>query len=198
MSLKLFSNQYINSNLAIITFLLILISVSANADWSANTGGGVSMGEPQDIVVTLKSNPLKNPEAACLAVTFARMSKMGGANVTLFPTLDGVVLGDKNVVSGKRLRHFKCSITSNMDNVEPELSDGYISLEDNLMMFLDGEPIDNYDMLICTLCWIERYGDKPPDYGMLPPECEEQNPPSPFDCIAIMKMTLDADKVFDF
>lgn len=187
MNMKLFSNLYTNFNIAIITALCVLLSMTANADWIVGTGGGVSMGLPQDIVVTLKTNPRKNPEAACLAVTFARMSQMGGANVTLFPTLDGVALGNKKVVAGKRHRHFKCSVPTTM---EP---DGEISLKDNLNAFLAGNS-DN--MVICSLCWVERYGDKPPDYGILPPECT--SPGIPFECMAIMKMTLDADKVFDF
>jgi len=87
------------------TFTLILGFVAVglfqpvNADWSVYSGGGVSMGDAQDIVVTLKSNPMSNPEMACLAVTFAR-SLSGGANVTLFVTLDGVSLADDSVVRG--------------------------------------------------------------------------------------------------
>ena len=50
--------------------------MSANADWYNDSTAGLSMGLPQDIVITLNTNPRTNPQAACLAVTFARMSKM--------------------------------------------------------------------------------------------------------------------------
>ena len=131
-------------------------------------------------------------------------------NVTLFPTLEGVPLGDKKVVSSQRHRNFKCSVPAMMDSNDG-LVDGKISLEENLNMFLYGQPDTaglsdadilngNNNMVICPLCWIELYGEQPPDYGYLPPECEFDetgtilNP----ECMAVMKMSLDADKVFDF
>ena len=174
------------------TFTLILGFVAVglfqpvNADWSFNSGGGVSMGDAQDIVVTLKSNPMSNPEMACLAVTFAR-SLSGGANVTLFVTLDGVSLADDSVV---RSRRFKC-----------DTPDGEISLKENLEAFLADQafPADEVfpdendnNMVVCPLCWISRYGDELPDYGVLPGS-EDGTPRE-----AIGKMMLDADKILDF
>ena len=110
------------------------------------------------------------PEAACLSVILARTLKAGDptANVTLFPTLDGVALGDSKVVSSRR---FRCNTPG-----------GEISLEENLEAFLAGNP---NNMVICPLCWIERYGDQEPDYGVL-------------DSNAVGALLLNAEKVIDF
>jgi hypothetical protein len=149
----------------------------AAADWSPDD-------PPQDIVITLKSSPKWNPEAACLAVTLARvLIVQGKANVTLFPTLDGVALGDSRVVAKRRL---KCDTPFSPDP---------IPLEDNLEAFLSS---DAGDMVICPLCWTKRY-DKYPDYGFLPQPCEPgSNPPYPDGCDAVVQILMNADKVIDF
>ena len=160
------------------TFTLILgvaavgLFQPVNADWENDSGGGISAGDPQDIVISLKSNPMSNPEMACLAVTFAR-SLSGSANVTLFVTLDGVSLADDSVVSSKR---FKCDTPW-----------GEISLIENLEAFIAGNA---NNMVVCPICWKSRYGDELPDYGVLPGIT--------VDGTAIGKMVLDADKILDF
>jgi hypothetical protein len=151
-------------------------STTANADWYLDSMAGVSAGEPQDVVISLKVNPLTNPETACLSITLARALKGNGVtNVTLFPTLDGVTLGDAKVVDNKK---FRCSTPF----PEPQP----VSLADNLERFLDGN-MDN--MVVCPICWGERYGEEQlPDYGFLPP------PGNP----AVGKLLLDAEKIIDF
>jgi hypothetical protein len=149
--------------------ILAMTSLSSNADWSSNAPP-IQAGVAQDIVISLKLNPMSQPEAACLSVTLARSLRDGdqSANVTLFPTLDGVALGDSKVVSSRR---FKCNTPW-----------GEISLQENLEEFLSGNP---NNMVICPLCWTERYGDQLPDYGVL-------NPP------AVGALLLNAEKVIDF
>lgn len=171
----------------IVSFTLILGIVAVglfqpvNADWTVDTEipddheGGVSVGELQDIMISLKSNPMSNPETACLAVTFAN-SLSGSANVTLFVTLDGVTLADASVT---RSRRFKC-----------DTPNGQISLRENLETFIDG---NHNNMVVCPLCWMSRYGDEElPDYGVLPGSADG----TPRE--AIGKMVLDADKILDF
>jgi hypothetical protein len=51
-----------------------------------------------------------------------------------------------------------------------------------LEAFLNGNP---NNMVICPLCWEERYGDQLPDYGVL-------NPP------AVGALLLNAEKIIDF
>ena len=179
-----------NSFTLILGIVAIGLFQPVNADWYVDTEipddheGGVSRGELQDIVITLKSNPMSNPEMACLAVTFARsLSNTDlnptNANVTLFVTLDGVTLADASVT---RSRRFKCDFP---------LPDGQIieiSLKENLEAFIGGNA---NNMVVCPLCWISRYGDELPDYGVLP-GAEGIDPK------AIGKMMLDADKILDF
>jgi hypothetical protein len=162
------------------TFTLILGIVAVglfqpvNADWLIDSDGGISAGDAQDIVISLKSNPMSHPEMACLAVTFAR-SLSAAANVTLFVTLDGVSLADDSVVSSRR---FKCDTPW-----------GEISLIENLETFIAGN--DN-NLVVCPICWISRYGDELPDYGVLP------GTTIGVPTEAIGKMMLDADKILDF
>lgn len=163
----------------IIGIVAVGLFQTANADWLIDSDGGISAGEPQDIVISLKSNPMSNPEMACLAVTFAR-SLSGSANVTLFVTLDGVSLADDSVASSRR---FKC-----------ETPWGEVSLKENLEAFLTDNgslDINNNDLVVCPICWISRYGDELPDYGVLPGFEGIPN-------TAIGKMMLDADKILDF
>lgn len=167
---------------SIFTLILGIVAVglfqSTNADYSISIGG-VSEDDPQDILISLKSNPMSNPEAACLAVTFARMlSANVDTNVTLFVTLDGVSLADESVVSSRR---FKCDTPW-----------GEISLKENLEHFIDINDYDNpplpessKNMVVCPLCWKSRYGDELPNYGIL-------------SGAAIEPMMLNADKILDF
>jgi len=149
--------------------ILTMTSLSSNADWTSNAPP-IQAGIAQDVVISLKLNPMSNPEAACLSVTMARALKGGdpSANVTLFPTLDGVAMGDSKVVSSRR---FKCTTPW-----------GELSLQENLEAFLDG---DNNNMVVCPLCWKERYGNQLPDYGVLNND-------------AVGALLLNAEKVIDF
>ena len=64
--------------------VLAMTSLSSNADWTSNAPP-IQAGIAQDIVISLKLNPMSQPEAACLSVTMANALKDGGANVTLGP-----------------------------------------------------------------------------------------------------------------
>jgi hypothetical protein len=130
---------------------------SVHADWDVNFGG-LSASVPQDIVVSLATDPNHDPEAACLAVTFARsLSGNPNANITLFVTLDGVNLAREDYITRKRLKKYKCTT--------PDAMGGKISLVDHLAAYIDGN--DNR-MIVCPICWKERYEDELPDYGVLP------------------------------
>ena len=146
-----------------------MTSLTSNADWTSNAPP-IQAGVAQDIVISLKLNPMSDPEAACLSVTLARALKGGdpSANVTLFPTLDGVAMGDSKVVSSHR---FKCTTPW-----------GELSLQENLEAFMDGNP---NNMVVCPICWRERYGDQLPDYGVL-------------NSNAVGAVLLNAEKILDF
>jgi len=152
---------------------IVALPAAVFGDWRVDLGGN-SAGDPQDVVITLKVNPLTNPETACLAVTLARSLRgyPEGVvnNVTLFPTLDGVALGDAKIVGNPK---FKCTTPW-----------GELSLRENLDAFLGGND-DN--MVVCPICWRERY-DAPilPDYGVLG------------DRTSVGDTLLNADKILDF
>ena len=147
---------------------------SANADWNVDAGG-ISAADPQDVVISMKVNPRKNLEQACLAVTFARsLSANPNANVTLFVTLDGVSLAKEKVIKKRRL---KCTTPW-----------GEITLKESLQAFI-GEN-DNA-MVVCPICWKERYGDDLPDYGVLPGAGDTPGN-------AIGAMIFNADKILGF
>lgn len=146
---------------------------SANADWDVNAGG-ISAADPQDVVISMKANPRKNTEQACLAVTFARsLSGNPNSNVTLFVTLDGVALANQKVIKKRRL---KCTTPW-----------GEVTLKENLEAFVADNP---NAMVVCPICWKERYDDKLPDYGVLPGVTAPGN--------AIGTMIFNADKILDF
>jgi len=157
---------------------------SVHADWDLNFGG-ISELDPQDIVVSLATDPNHDPEAACLAVTFARnLSGNANANITLFVTLDGVNLASEDYITKKRLKNYKCTTPPNLT---PD-SSGQISLADHLTAFIDGN--DN-KMVVCPLCWNERYEGETPDYGVLPGTGGVPG-------TAIGTMMFNADKILSF
>ena len=157
---------------------------SGHADWNVDKGV-ISAADPQDVVISLKSDPNQDPEAACLAVTFARsLSGKPNANITLFVTLDGVNLASDKYISKRRLKKYEC--TTPFPDDPP-----YVTLKENLNLFLD-ESSDNHNNVVdCPICWKERYGEEIPDYGVLPgaPGISDK---------AIGKMMFNADKILDF
>ena len=96
--------------------LLILVALQPlHADWDVNYSEMTSPSTPQDIVVSLATDPNQDPEAACLAVTFARsLSGNEKANITLFVTLDGVNLASEDYITKKRLKKYECTTPATM------------------------------------------------------------------------------------
>ncbi len=155
------------------------LSQSLHADGNLDFGG-ISAADPQDLVISLGSDPNLDPEAACVAVTLARsLSGNPNANVTLFVTLGGVNLANDEYISKRRLKEYECYTP-----FDPP----YVTLKENLMAFISG----NHDrMVVCPLCWEERYGDELPGFGVLPGK-----EGVPFK--AIGAMIFNADKILDF
>jgi hypothetical protein len=164
---------------------------SGVADWTVDDGVLSTAGVAQDIVISLKLNPRSNAEATCLAVTLAR-SLRGDfsppeappthANVTLFPTLDGVAIGDEHVVTSPR---FQCTTPEGVITLEENLQDFLCDTGDRDDCFIP-DDLNMNNLVICPICWIERYGEGiMPDYGVLNPQ-------------AVGAVILNAEKVFDF
>ena len=172
--------QFNRSLTAIFALLIFGAMQSVKADWNLNFGG-ISAADPQDVVVSLATDPNQDPEAACLAVTFARsLSGNPNANITLFVTLDGVNLAREDYITRKRLKEYEC--------VTPPDMSGKISLADHLTAYINGN--DN-KMVVCPICWKERYEGELPDYGVLPGAEGVSDK-------AIGAMMFNADKILSF
>ena len=156
-------NMQINRSLTTMLALLIFGAMqSVQADWNVNFSEMTAPSTLQDIVVSLATDPNHDPEAACLAVTFARsLSGNANANITLFVTLDGVNLAREDYITRKRLKEYECTTPTGMT---PD-GTGKISLADHLAAYIDGN--DN-KMIVCPICWNERYEGEAPDFGVLP------------------------------
>ena len=160
---------------SLLMLAMALTFQSSVADWMEP---GPTDGDPQNIVIVVSENPRSNAERTCLAVTLAKslaLNPVRPQNVTIFATLDGVALGIDHVVKSRR---FKCT----------QADEKEISLEENLMQFLNGN--DN-NLVLCPICYKERYGDRLPDYGVLP-GADGVSP------LAVIDVLANADKISDF
>ena len=170
------NKQYTRSLASIFTFLFLVAMHSAQADWDLNYGG-ISAADDQDLVISLATDPNHDPEAACLAVTFARsLSGNPKANITLFVTLDGVNLASEDYITSKRLKEYECTTPW-----------GKVSLVESLTTYIAG---NNDKLVVCPICWKERYEDESPDFGVLPGATAPGN--------AIGAMMFNADKILSF
>lgn len=154
------------------------------ADWQT---AGPANENPQNIVIVVSENPRSNAERTCLAVTLAKTLARAKTpdgefynpqNVTIFATLDGAALGVERIIDKRR---FKCTQGDGSE----------ISLQENLEQFLayDGSMNHNH-LVLCPICYRERFGDRLPDYGVLP---GVDVPPT-----AVIDVLTNADKVIDF
>jgi hypothetical protein len=144
-----------------------------------------SVDQLESVVVSLATNPLDDPEAACVALQIGTNLLMNDLNedgevdaipaddVTLFVTLDGVYLVDPNPRIQNYLNTTKC--------LTPK---GRKPLADVLYGFVE---MAGGDVVVCPLCWSER-GNKgtQPTYG------------SVADAFVIHELFLYGDKVLSF
>ena len=149
--------------------MLASASFTVSADYTVDKGN-TRINSPQDIVLTLSTNPLEDPEVACLALTMGQFLRSSSkkVNVTLFLKNDGVALADGDTVS--------------LVTDDCQTPDGPVSLQENLEGFLAD---NNNNLVNCPICWGARFGMQLPDYGVL-------------DAAAIPPLLLGADKVIDF
>lgn len=165
--------------LSLLTLSLVLASQVSSADWRVP---GPTNEDPQNIVIVVSEDLRRNAERTCLAVTLARSlatnppDPSNPQNVTIFATLDGTALGIHRVVKRRR---FKCTQADGSE----------ISLKENLELFLQLKGEDD-NLVLCPICYRERFADKEPDYGVLP----GFNAPGS----AVIEVLLNADKVVDF
>lgn len=169
------------------TMLASAIAAAALAHTSTALAQDVSSVDGfESVVIALKSNPLRDPEAACVALQIGMNLLMplgDGAvdKVTLFPTLDGVeIVSDRmlprgDLPNGKNKpypAHLYCTTPSGEVPL-PELLAGFAGMT-------------GVEVVVCPLCWNARYEGEEPIYGDLG------------SADAIHNLFLYADKVIDF
>jgi len=139
----------------------------------------------ENVVIALKSNPLVDPEAACVALQIGQnlMMDIGDGpaeQVTLFPTLDGVeIVSDKmlpaEVLPNGRIKTYP----PHLDCLTPN---GYVPLPEVLRAYWEMGG----DIVVCPLCWTTRHEGETPIYGVVGNGGQIHN------------LFLNADKVIDF
>ena len=180
---------------------LAVASSAQGAPGKSKAGGWEpSADHVEDVVVSVKSDPLEDPEAACVAVQIGinlllddlNGDEPGGQvtpadDVTLFLTLGGVnVLSPEAMTPGDDAP--TCfSLDKNGMPVEPEPP---------LHALIDRFWMEGGNIMVCPLCWFSRYPDGPMP---VPPPSSDLAPAELIgDGAAIHDLFLKADKVIDF
>ena len=171
-----------------------IVSLSSGVLAEDHPGDVSSTDGIEHVVIALKTNPIRDPEAACVALQIGMNLLMNDVNgpadggdvhpadrVTLFPTLDGVeIVSDRMAMRGTLPNgkpkpypaHLYCT-TPGGEVPLPELVYGFAQM-------------NNAAILVCPLCWNARYEGEDPIYG------------SVGNGVTIHNLFLYADKVIDF
>jgi hypothetical protein len=169
-------------SVAAISSLITLVPVAA---------GAVSLGSltpdvQRNIVITMDKDPRVVTEAACTAVTAARVLGQGGLNdVTLLLVRDGVIMASAEALNGPELQQNKCTVPD-FTAQDPTANLVEVTLKENLEGFLGCDTDTNGDddckgdnhqggfahLFPCFLCWKTRFGDAVSDYGVVAPDLE--------------------------
>ena len=160
-----------------ISTLMTFVPVAARA---------LEPGNARNIVIIFDDNPLLATEAACIAVTAARVLSMGGTNnVTLLPVGDGVNLARAAVLNDLSLYWHKCKVPGSFVDSSEEIVQ--VTLKENLEGFLQcdidigscrgdndnlGNPQGTAHLYPCFICWQTRFGHTPADAGEVNPAKE--------------------------
>jgi hypothetical protein len=183
MSCMYFQSLRRTLSVAAISTLITLVPVAAGAESLAPLKPAAA----RNIVITMDKDPRLFPEAACTAVTAARVlhqpPKLNVTNdVTLLPVLNGVKLARAAVLNSRVLKRHKCTVPNESgDLVEMTLKE---NLEGFLGCNMDANPGDVDDcrgdnhqggfahLYPCFICWKTRFGDNPSDIGLVAPDKE--------------------------
>ena len=173
---------------------IVSLSTGLLAEDSPMATGDVSSSDGfESVVIALKTNPIRDPEAACVALQIGMNLLMdldgtvGPADrVVLFPTLDGVeIVSDRMAMRGTLPNgkpkpypaHLYCTTPSGEVPL-PELVYGFVNMP-------------NAEVVVCPLCWNTRYSGEDPLYSDLETVRVGNG-------VDIHNLFLYADKVIDF
>jgi hypothetical protein len=148
--------------------------------------GSLTPDVQRNIVITMDKDPRVLTEAACTAVTAARVLGQGGLNdVTLLLVRDGVIMASAEALNGPELQQSKCTVPD-FTAQDPTANLVEVTLKENLEGFLGCDTDTNGDddckgdnhqggfahLFPCFLCWKTRFGDAVSDYGIVAPDLE--------------------------
>jgi predicted peroxiredoxin len=159
----------------LITLVLLLFGMPLSIALAAD--------EPaQQIVVSSKMDPYSavGYEAACVAFSMGTLLKMNGADTTMFLTLDGAQIAHVDSLVyidayASLIGKWSC-LTSSGPKLLTDVVNGFVAAGGNI--------------LVCPLCWTQRYGTEAGD--MLINGASMGSPTS------LAETFLNASKVIDF
>ena len=178
---------------------LVAASAATGAPGKSKAGGWEpSADHVEDVVVSVKTDPLEDPEAACVAIQIGinllsddlNGDDPGGQvtpadDVTLFLTLGGVNVLHPDVMepAGAPLTCF--SFDKDGNPIAPPL-----------FALVDRFWTEGGSIMVCPLCWFSRYPDGPMP---VPPPSSDLAPEELIgNGAGIHDLFLKADKVIDF
>jgi hypothetical protein len=179
---------------------LAFASSTQGAPGKSKAGGWEpSADHVEDVVISVKTDPLEDPEAACVAIQIGinllsddlNGDDPGGQvtpadDVTLFLTLGGVnVLSPRVMTPEPQEAGPLCfSFDKNGIPITPPLS-----------ALIDRFWLEGGNIMVCPLCWFSRYPDELP----VPPPSSDVAPAELIgNGAGIHDLFLKADKVIDF
>lgn len=144
--------------------------------------------EQQRIVMTLQVDPLSDQEPACVALQLGTLLLSQGADVTLFPTLDGVGIGNANVLAALHKAPSEKADCLSGEGLTP------------LPSIVDGFLKAGGTMVVCPLCWTSRYGTLEENSidQLIQGETSDDMRVRLGDPLSIGDLFMNADKVIDF
>lgn len=169
---------------------------SSEQSIGSDANAGFRVVPPQEIVISLQSDPLKDQEPACVTLqlgmgVLGSRSRASGEEgdddeVTIFATLDGVGIANKKVMARPELSVARKKLCKTV-SPSGELMDP-IPLPVMLDRYLDAGG----KILACPLCWVIKFGDLEKSMGDLYEYDGQVYIASP------VPLFLEADKVIDY
>jgi len=127
--------------------------------------GTAALAEGKDTVISVQTNPLVDPQPACVALQLGTGLLKAGSRVTIFATLGGVgiahydtVVADADDDGNTDDDAITCDTVSQLG-----VKQDPVPLENILLGYLDAGG----EILACPLCWVVEYGNLPASAGQL-------------------------------
>ena len=111
--------------------------------------GTSALAEGKDTVISVQTNPLDDPQPACVALQLGTGLLNAGSRVTIFATLGGVGVAYAPTVNNPSIL---CQRVNQLGQLQAAVP---------LKNVVDGYLAAGGEILACPLCWVVEYGDLP-------------------------------------